>query len=235
MTDLPTPEAIGAKLAALRAERGYLLPHHGALAAAAPDLHDAYGRMYAALTLTERHLTPLEKEFVWLAILAAMRESVGTHHLDLFARAGGSEAQARVAFLLAGYAGAGETLGFAEQHWQAQFPGLEAARAYREGTAKLCGETVPPLLAALALAAVHTALGHPWGLRVQIRAAYEQGEAEDKLVESLALTIWPAGVNKFLDACAEWRALMLSGAVAPSPRYRAWAEAPGQGAFVPPA
>jgi hypothetical protein len=81
---LPTPDVLRAQLEKLRTGRGYLLAHHGALAAAAPDLHAAYLEMYAALTLRRRHLDAIEKEFVWLAILTAAREAIGTHHLELF-------------------------------------------------------------------------------------------------------------------------------------------------------
>ena len=114
MTMLPNPEAVRARLAALRAGRGFLLPHHGAMAAALPDLHDAYGAMYAALAVTEHHLTPFEREFVWLCILVAGREPVGTHHAEAFSRAGGSIEQARVALHLTGYAGAADTLAFVD-------------------------------------------------------------------------------------------------------------------------
>ena len=114
MTTLPTPEAIGARLEALLAGRGFVLPHHGAMAAALPDLHAAYDTMYAALTVTGHHLTPFEREFVWLCILVAGREPVGTHHVEAFSRTGGTMEQARVALQLTGYAGAADTLGFVD-------------------------------------------------------------------------------------------------------------------------
>ncbi len=73
MTNLPTPAKLRDRLTQMAAERGFLLPHHGALAAAAPDLHAAYQTMYAALTLTDRHLSPFEREFAWLCILVVSR------------------------------------------------------------------------------------------------------------------------------------------------------------------
>ena len=98
--DPPTPEAVHARLAEFRARRGYVLPHQGAMAAAKPDQQDAYGVMYKALTLTERHLDPFEKEFVWLAILTAAEEHVGTHHVDLFFRTGGTGPQAEAELMM---------------------------------------------------------------------------------------------------------------------------------------
>ena len=233
MSDLPTPEALRARLEALRQARGYLLPHHGPLAAAAPDLHDAYLRMYTALTLTGRHLEPWEKEFVWLALLVALREEIGTHHLDLFARAGGTEEQARIAIRLSGYAAAADGFAFVSEHWQGWFPGLDASAGYLDGVRLLCGSVVTPAAADLALLAVQAALGRDWGIAAHLRAAYGTGIAEDKLTEALALIIWPAGVNRFVTACTVWHRLILASEITPSARYQAWADTAGQGAFVP--
>ncbi len=237
MTDhpsLPSPAALRAQLDALRAERGYLLPHHGPLLAAAPDLHAAYRQMYAALTLTQRHLDPFEKEFVWLVLLVALREEIGTHHLDLFRRAGGTAAQAQLACQLAGYAAAAEGFAFAAQHWRDWFPALDPADGYLDGARRLIGAIVPEATATLALLTAQAAAGRDWGVAAHLRAACRAGIAEEKLVEALALLIWPAGVNRFVAACTVWRALILAGDLAPSPRFRAWAEMDGQGAFALP-
>lgn len=228
---LPTPDELRARLEALRAARGYLLAHHGALAAAAPDLHAAYGTMYAALTLTDRHLDAFEKEFVWLVLLVALREAIGTHHLDLFRRAGGTEVQAQVAFRLAGYVAGAEAFAFVARHWQDWFPATDARAGYLDGVRRLGDETVAPGTVDLALTAVHAALGNAWGVAVHLRSAYARGVAEEKLVEALSLIIWPAGVNRFVEACTVWHELMTAGEVTPSDRFRAWADMPGQGAF----
>ncbi len=235
MTTLPTPEAVRERLDALQASRGFLLPHHGALAASLPDLHDAYGTMYAALTLTDHHLSAFEREFIWLCILVAGREPVGTHHADAFNRTGGTVGQARVALQLTGYAGASEALAFVERHWSGFFPDLQAERSYVDGMRALAG-SVPPLLCLLALAAVHALLRQPWGLAAALRALYALGEpaGEDKLVEALSLVMWPAGVNRFVDACTVWHDLMRTGSVQPSPRFSAWADTPGTGPLAVP-
>ncbi len=226
-----TPEELRARLDGLRVERGYVLPHHGALAAAAPDLHDAYGRMYAALTLTERHLSPFEKEFVWLAVLIAEREAIGTHHLDLFRKAGGTDGQARVALRLAGYAAAAEGFALVEGHWQSWFPAIDPVTDYLAGARALLGEGVEAGLADLALLAVQAARANDWGVAAHLRAGYAGDVPEAKMVEALSLIIWPVGVNRFVEACTVWHGLMNAGVVTPSPLFRAWAETPGQGAF----
>jgi hypothetical protein len=227
---LPTPEQVRERLEALRADRGFLLPHHGAMAAASPDLHDAYGTMYAALTLTERHLSPLEKEFTWLVLLIALREAVGTHHLALFRRAGGTDEQACLAFQLAGYATAANSFAFLAEHWTAEFPGIDPAAGYLAGVATLAGSTIVPT--GLAMLAVQAALGNAWGVAAHLRAAYAAAIPEEKLVEALTLIIWPCGVNRFVAACTIWHGLMRDSVVTPSPRFQAWADMPGQGAYA---
>ena len=226
MSPLPTPEELRTRLDELRAARGYLLPHHGAMAAAAPDLHDAYLNMYAALTLTRRHLDPFERELIWLAILTAEHEAIGTHHLELFAREGGTLEQARTVFQLVGYAGAADAFGFVQEHWDAFYGGLDHFGAYLDGVQALRGPAVTAEQAQLALLAVQAARACPWGVAAHIREAYRLAIAEHKLVEALSLIIWPTGVNRFLEACAVWHELMAAGAVTPSASYQAWADTP---------
>ena len=230
MTTLPTPEAIRATLGARRAGRNYVLAHHGAMAAALPALHAAYDTMYAALGQGGR-LDAFEREFVWVCILAAAREPVGTHHAAQFVAAGGTAAQARVALQLAGYAHAAGTLRMAEEHWHDWLTDIDAGRDYVAGVARLAGDDVPAGLCHLALAATHAILRQEWGVAAIVRAVYAvAAPAEDKLAEALSLVIWPGGVNRFVDACAVWHGLMRDGSVTPSPRFKAWAEAPS-GAF----
>jgi len=229
---LPSPETLRQRIAELRKARGFLLPHHGAMAAAAPDLQDAYFKMYRALTLDERHLSPFEKEFVWLAILIAVEEAIGTHHLDLFAKAGGTQSQAQALGCLVGYANAATTLGFMATHWRDYLPDIDADAAYRTGIDALCaGLDVAPGLIELALAAANAAVGRANGVRLHIEGAYFRTVPEAKLVEALSLIMWPSGVNHFLDACAIWHDLMASGTVKPSPLFQVWAETPRQGGF----
>ena len=237
MTTLPNPDELRERLAALAAERGFLLPHHGALAAAAPDLHAAYHAMYTALTLTDRHLSPFEREFIWLCILIATREPVGTHHVDLFQRAGGTEDQLRAALRLTGYAGASGTFGFIEEHWQDHFPGIAAQADYLAGIDGLNGGAVPQALTHLAMAAVQMSLRNPRGIKAHVAAVYAAPDAgsdlrEERLVEALSLAIWPVGVNRFVDATRIWHDMIRAGEVTPSPRFQAWACVPGQGALL---
>ncbi len=164
---------------------------------------------------------------------------MGTHHLDLFQRAGGTEEQLRAAMRLTGYAGAAETFGFIEEHWHAYVPGISAEADYLAGIAPLCGSAVPEPLAHMAMAAVHMVLRQSRGITAHIAAVYAtpgppDDLREERLVEALSLAIWPAGVNRFVDAAGIWHGMIRAGRVTPSPRFRAWADMPGQGAFARP-
>lgn len=228
--DQAVPAELRERIEALRRKRGFLLPHHGAMAVAAPDLQDAYFRMYAALTQTERHLSPFERETVWLAILIAAKEAIGTHHVELFFEAGGTQVQAGHLTRLCTLALGAEAFAFMDQYWTVPFPGLAGHDAYLSAFDSQIEEAVlPAVLSHLAMAALQATKGRHWGLEAHIKALYRLGASEDALVEALSLIMWPVGVNHFLDACGTWTKLMGSGAVQPSPRYRAWAEAPRQG------
>jgi alkylhydroperoxidase/carboxymuconolactone decarboxylase family protein YurZ len=225
------------RLEAIRAARGgYVLPHHGAMAAALPELHAAYEAMYRALTLEDRHLGPHVKEVVWLAILVACAEPVGTHHLHRFMTTGGSEAEAATVIRLAAWAAGAPRYATLAEHWQAHLPGIDMEGEYRRGSlALIAGSSLDEATARLALIGVQTALDQGWGLAAEITAAYAAGVPEPQIAEAMSLAIWPRGVNPFVRATAVWLRVMREGRVTPSPAFRAWAEVPGQGAFVPPA
>lgn len=230
-----TPDEIRQALEDIRTARGFVLPHHGAMAAALPELHRTYEAMYRALTLEQRHLAPLEKEVVWLAILTACGETVGTHHLHKFRLAGGEDALAAAVFRLVAWAAGASRYGYIAAHWQDHVPGLPAAREYLQGCDVLiAGSPLSASLARIALIGVHTACEEMWGLGVALESAYALGVDEKRMAEAMSLAIWPRGVNCFVTATTAWLDLLRSGRVTPSPGFRAWAEMGGQGAFVPP-
>ena len=219
-----------ARLAALRAERGYLLPHHGLLAAMAPDVLEAYGALYRALTLGKRHLDDFTKEFVWLAILAATDEAAATHHVAKFRAAGGTDPQIAVAVRLAAMARGDGAMAFAETTWSRHMPGWNwrAGRpAARDALTEGGGVSQGAIL--LADAAVRTCLAQWPQLAEAIVAALAAGESEDRLADALMLTMFPAGVPRFVEAAGVWLELIRSARVPASPRLQAWATLGGQG------
>jgi alkylhydroperoxidase/carboxymuconolactone decarboxylase family protein YurZ len=227
----PDVAAAQARLAAVRAKRGYLLPHHGLLAVAAPDLLEAYDQAYTALTLTPRRLTPHDKEFVWLAVLVATDEAIATHHIRKFRDAGGTAAEIEAAVRLAAVARSAPAFAFVAEHWSTAIPELAREAAYRGALADaLAPFAVPARLAEMALAAVQTCRAAWWEVAVHIRAAYAARVAEEDLAEAIAITMFPGSVPYFVEACGVWRGLIAAGEVAASPAFRAWA-AIEQGGF----
>lgn len=235
-TPLPAAADVTARLAAVRAARGYLLPNQGVMAAALPDFQEAAAGLYRALTLTDRHLTPWEREFAWLAILVACEEHVGTHHVRLFFETGGGAAEAAACWRLVAIARGARAYEFLDAHWQPHFPGLPAASAYAEATrAGLAGLPVPEGLARLALVGVQAALAQPWALAVEIEAAYAAGVDEGKIAEAISLAIWPCGMNRLIEAGEVWLRLIREGRVPASEGFRAWAAQEDQGGMpLPP-
>jgi len=229
----PTAEEVRRRLDEFRQRRGYVLPHQGVMAAALPDLQDIYGVIYKILTLDAHHLSAFEREFVWLALLVAAREKVGTHHVDLFFKTGGTDAQADAVFRLAAWAQGAGVFQFLHDDWQPYFPESPAGQSYLKGMDALLSAhpDVDRGLALLALVACHAAVDDHWSLQVTLQACYGQGVPEHKLAETLSLVLWPCGVNRFLEASGVWLQLIRSGSVQASAPFQAWADTPDQDGF----
>jgi alkylhydroperoxidase/carboxymuconolactone decarboxylase family protein YurZ len=225
--------AVRQRLAEFRERRGYVLPHQGVMAAALPWLLDGYGVMYRALTLEAHHLSALEREFVWLALLASAGEHVGTHHVDLFYRCGGTETQADAAFRVAAFGAGVSVYELLDRHWQGHFPGLVAARAYLDSQRELVAghAGVTASMMHLAMIATQTGRRSAWGIAADLVAAYRNDVAENKIAEAMSLAMWPCGVNCFVEAAEIWLTLIRDKRVTPSPSFAAWADTPGQGAM----
>ena len=229
----PTAAAVRERIEDFRTRRGYVLPHQGAMAAALPDLQDVYGVIYKTLTLDRHYLSDFEREFVWLALLTAAKEKIGTHHIDLFFKSGGTDRLAEAVFRLVAWSQGVETFQFLEDHWQPYFPAPSARAAYIAGkTALLAGyPELPAELSHLALLAAFASRDQHWGLEVALEDCYVSSVSEPKIAEALSLVLWPCGVNRFLDASGVWLKVLQSGKVTPSEPFKAWADTPDQGGF----
>ncbi|WP_431283220.1 hypothetical protein ACQW02_28110 [Humitalea sp. 24SJ18S-53] len=226
----PTPDSVRAAIATQSAARGFALSHHGAMAAALPDLAGPYAALYRALTLDQRHLTPFEREAIWLGILTACEEPVGTHHVAAFFATGGTQDQATAIFALAAWAAGSRTYAFLQNNWAEDFPAAPTAYTAK---AKTLAAPLDEPTARLVLLAINAATPNPWALAQDLAAAYAAQTPEPKMAEALSLIIWPRGVNRFVAATDAWLALLRSGQVTASPPFQAWADTPGQGAYQP--
>lgn len=227
-----TVEEVTAALAGIRAKRGYLLPHHGLLAVAEPDLLEAYDATYTALTLNTRALPERDKEIIWLTILVATNEAIATHHIERLRSGGGTDADLGAAIALAAWAEGANHFTFVSHHWGAHLPNFDAVADYRNGlTALINAHPVDATIAEISLAATHQCHRRWHWVKEHIRGAYAQGANERAIAEGLTLAMFPGGVPNFVDACAHWRDLILADEVDATPPFRAWAELTGQGGF----
>lgn len=227
-----TAEEVRKALSALRAKRGYLLPHHGLMAVAAPQLLTAYDATYTAMTLTPRSLSEYDKEVVWLVILVSTAEAIATHHIDRLKKSGGGEREVEGALALAAWAQGADRFAFVGRHWGPHLPGYDPVAAYRRGVGALLAQSgIAPAIAEIALAAAHQCHRRWDWVAEHIRGAYRAGADERAIAEALSLAMFPGGVPNFVDACDHWRRLILAGEVEATPPFRAWAELSGQGGF----
>ncbi len=218
------------RLEHVRARRGYLLPHHGLMATALPGMLEAYDTLYTALALTPRALSRQDHEYVWLALLIGVEESLGTHHIRRFRDAGGTDARLRHALAVAACARGVDAHQFVDTHWSAHLPGLSGRQVYLDGFRRVAGDD-ELAVAHLAAMTVHVGRANWEGLGWQISAAYDTGVDEDAMAEALSMTMFPGSVPNFAKACRAWQQLIADGEVAASPRYRQWATLAGQGGY----
>ncbi len=217
-------------LEAVRDKRGYLLPHHGLMAVTSPALLDSYDRLYTELTLKDRVLTKHEHEYVWMAILIACEEALGTHHVRRYLDAGGTNDELGTILAVTALVSGSPAHRFVDRHWMPHLPGFDAKTAYLESFREAAGgSAIAP--AHMAAAAICTCRGNWTVLGWHIAAAYEDGVSEDGLAEALSLTMFPGGVPNFVDAADVWRRLILAEAVDASPPFRTWAALSGQGGY----
>ena len=224
------PEELAQFLQQVRDKRGYLLPHHGLMAVSMPRLLDAYDELYTTLALTPRQLSRHDHEFVWLGVLIVMNEILGTHHLQRFHDAGGTDDELAAALAITALAKGCDTYQFVDQHWLAHLPNFKPREQYLQTFRRVAADTPLPL-AHLTACAVHTCTGNWAALRWQIVAGYADGIDELELAEALSLAMFPGSVPNYVEAAGVWRELIVAGKVQASELFTSWAQLSGQGGF----
>jgi alkylhydroperoxidase/carboxymuconolactone decarboxylase family protein YurZ len=224
---METEQELMQRLQAVRAKRGYLLPHHGLMALAFPELLAGYDAAYTALALSDRVLSHHDREFVWLAVLAATDEALATHHIAKIRAAGGTDATIGQAFAAGAWAIGAEAYDFAARSWSQQLAPWNPKQAYLDGVRRLA----PLRLVHLAQCAVLVCRARWQVMGWQLEAAYGDGVPEDEIAEAISLAMFPGSVPRFVEACGLWQRLIVDGTLPASPRYRVWAEMAGQGGY----
>lgn len=222
--------ALERELEQVRAERGYLLPHHGLMATALPGMLEDYDRLYHSLALTPRHLDRVDHEIVWLTVLIAVNESLGTHHLARYRDAGGDPDRVPDIVNLAGFCRGATVWTFVADAWRPHLPDFDPRVSYASAFDRAAGR-LDPAVAQLSALAAHACAGHWDLLRWQFLAAYGSGVDERGMAEALSLVAFPGSVPNFARAADLWRCLIADGEVSATPAFQAWARLTGQGGY----
>lgn len=221
---------LAARLAAVKAKRGYLLPHHGLLAATSERLLGCYDALYTALALEKKVLDERAREFVWLCVLIATDEALASHHIAKFRQGGGTAEEIAAAIRLAAWAVGARAYTFIAEHWAPHLPDIALDDRYAADLALNAG-TMALRVAIPAVAAVHAARGDFALLARAIMLAYAHAVPEPELAEALSIMMFPGSVPRYVEAARAWLDLIRAGAVRPSPAFAAWARLEGQGGF----
>ena len=225
-----TDPSLVQELEDIRSKRGYLLPHHGLMAVSMPEVLEAYDSLYSRLTLSDRTLSKHEHEFVWMAVLVAMHEALGTHHIPRYLDAGGSLDEFTRIVTLTALAKGSDCHEFVHAHWLPHLTDFDAEQAYVTEYERAAGP-LPLALAHMAGAAVHLCTGRWDCFAWQLKAAYARDVNEQGLAEALSLAMFPGSVPHFVEAAAVWQRLIASGSVSASDAFTTWASLTGQGGF----
>lgn len=192
----------GPLLAAIRSERGYTLSFHEILARIEPAYLSAYADFYRAITLSSRTLTPVQRECVWISLLVAAREEVGTIHVDRAREAGVGPDEVDAFVALAAVADAWEALEFVAEAWDRGSAGGRAA-AYLALVEAAAGGADPTTVD-LALLAAQAARRRRAPFVIHLQRLVGRGVAEAAIVEALTYVQQPCGANSLLWATDLW-------------------------------
>lgn len=191
-------------LEVLKAKRGYLLPYHRMLAAHAPELLARYDAFYEKLTLDSNLLTPRWKEFVWIAILAAAREGVGSLHLDRAKLAGLTREEMETAVALSALSEAFPAFRFGIEKWAGWLEPDALGARYLSLVETARGD-VEPALVELALLVCHGTRLDRTAFALHLRRFGEFGGQAAELSEALSYLFIPMGANLLIDIVEMWR------------------------------
>ncbi len=219
-----------ARVEAVKAKRGYLLPHHGLLAAMSETMLAHYDALYTALALEQKVLDERAREFVWLCVLIATDEAIASHHIAKFRQGGGTADEIAIAIRLTAWAVGAPAYTFIAEHWAQHLPDVPIADRYRADLTTNAG-SFALRIAVPAVAAVHAARGDYALLARAITFAYAIDVPEVELAEALTIMMFPGSVPRFVEAAGVWLELIRAGTVQPSPAFAAWARLQGQGGF----
>lgn len=187
----------------VRRKRGYLLSYHRLLHALDPELLAAYDAFYTRFTLDDEVLSPVEKETVWLALIAATRARVGTIHLKRAAAAGMGRDAIADALALAAACESLDAIGFARDAFPDWVDESRLLKRYLGAFEAARGRT-KPVLAEIAAAVAHAGRRHAEGQRLHLKRAFQMGARPAAVAKALSFVLLHCGGPTMLDAMEVW-------------------------------
>jgi 4-carboxymuconolactone decarboxylase len=196
----------GAKLLEeMLAKRGYLLSYHRMLAASDAQLLANYDALYTRLTLDQRVLTPVERETVWIALIATTREKYAVFHFDRATAAGMDDDAISDAVAVAAACESFDAMQRAQVAFVKWVPESRAMKRYLRMFDVARG-SIPPATAEISAVVCHAAHRNADGMRVHLARAFEHGASREQLAEGLSYVLLHRGGPTMIDAVNCWEA-----------------------------
>ena len=190
-------------LEAVRRKRGYLLSYHRLLYDIHPELLEAYDAFYTRFTLADNVLSPVEKETVWIALIAATRARVGTIHLRRAVKAGMGKDAIADAVALAAACESLDALKFSEDAFPDWVDEPRLVKRYLRAFDAARGRT-RPALAEIAAAVAHAGQRRAAGMRIHLVRAFKRGAKRGQVAEALSFVLLHCGGPTMLAAMDCW-------------------------------
>ncbi|MCS6800540.1 MAG: carboxymuconolactone decarboxylase family protein [Chloroflexota bacterium] len=206
-----------ALLERIQRERGYTLSYHIVYGHLEPTVLEKWGDLYRTLNLVPRRLTNREREIIWIALLTAQRQRVGSLHLDRAVAAGVPPEEMRAAVALAAAGDGWTALAFGAEHWAAWLQSSPEEQ-YQRLVDTVRG-TIEPRLADLALLTVQAIHQRAGAFTYHLRRLHDAGAAEVEIAEALSYLLPTAGAPTLLWATDRWFDALRAGVLPPSPTF----------------
>jgi len=186
-------------------------PHHRVLAALLPGVMAGWTGFHDAV-VGSGALSPFERDFVWIVVVAAGRVTTGARHVREFVEAGGTTAQVQAAARLGAAALGAQAFDAVVPGWLQAAPEADLEAGYRRGVDDIAAQAaITPKLVHLAMAAAQAALKSPQRLQGHLIAARTHGADDAAIAQALGLIVMPVGMPAFVDACAAWLRMAEAG------------------------
>lgn len=188
----------------VRRKRGYVLSYHRMLHDLDPELLATYDAFYSRLTLVKRVLSAVEKETVWIALIAATRaRPSGMIHLQRAAKAGMSRDAIADAVALAAACEAIDAYGFAKNAFSAWVSERRTVQRYLRAFDAARGRT-RPLVADIAALVAHAGRRSAPGMAIHLLRAFRRGARREQVAEALSFALLHCGGPTMLAALDCW-------------------------------